>query len=45
MYDVFVFEVDEEGKSADFDCYKQVVHTKLWDTNCPFGESTKIITG
>jgi len=32
MYDVFVFEVDEDsGKSEDFECYKQVVYTKLWD--------------
>ena len=45
MYDVFVFEVDEDsGKSEDFECYKQVVYTKLWNSNCKFGESTKIIT-
>ena len=25
MFDIFVFEIDEEGKSPDFDCYKNAV--------------------
>jgi hypothetical protein len=45
MYDVFVFEVDEDsGKSEDFECYKSVVYTKLWNSDCKFGRSTQIFT-
>ena len=41
-----MFEVDEEsGKSADFECYKSAVYTKLWDTNCNFGTGTSVIIG
>ena len=46
QYDVFVFELDEDnGKSEDFECYKSAVYTKLWDSNCNWGEKTTIITG
>ena len=43
MFDVLVFEVDEAtGKSADFECYKQAVYTKLWNTECNFGDKTNV---
>ena len=47
QFDIFVFEVDDEGRSADFDCYKQAVFTKLFNTDCNFGQNgltTEIFT-
>ena len=37
MFDIFVFEIDQDGKSPDFDCYKQAVYSMQFATNCNFG--------
>ena len=37
MFDIFVFEIDEEGKSPDFDCYKNAVYSMQFNTDCKFG--------
>ena len=42
QFDIFVFELDDEGNSKDFDCYKQAVKTKLFNTQCEWAASTKI---
>ena len=44
MFDIFVFEVDDEGNSADLDCYKKAVFTRLFNTNCSFSNRTEIFT-
>ena len=40
MFDILVFELDsEKNTSPDYDCYKKVVNTKMYSSNCRFGES------
>ena len=43
MFDIFVFEVDDQGNSADLDCYKKAVFTRLFNTNCDFSH-TEVFT-
>ena len=40
MFDIFVFEIDQDGKSPDFDCYKQAVYSMQFTTNCNFGQAS-----
>ena len=54
-YDVFFFELDEDGNSDDLECYKKAVHDmKLWDkldithienfkSNCVFDDSKSTV--
>ena len=37
-FDVLVFEVDDDTQtSKDYECYKQAVFAKKWNTDCKFG--------
>ena len=36
-FDMFIFDVNEDGTSEDLECYKNAVYHKLWTTNCDFG--------
>jgi hypothetical protein len=44
MFDIFIFEVDDQGNSKDLDCYKKAVFTRLFNTNCSFGAQTEVFT-
>ena len=46
-FDVFIFELDAEGKSVDLDCYKESVFNNNFAKDCQFGQNgvdTEILT-
>ena len=42
-FDMFIFEVNEDGTSEDLECYRNAVHHKNWNVDCDFGnKGTKV---
>ena len=42
MFDILIFDADDQ---AGFDCYSNAVYNEDWDSECAFGEGTKVRLG
>ena len=40
-FDILIFEVDDDGKSEDLECYKTAVFNKEYTKDCNFGQTLK----